>query len=143
MGALLRAILTAYAAGSLGGVINSLTIWAFGMYGVTAVMGVKLAPALTAPWLYQRLVWGGIWGLLLIFPFLVSQPFLRGLIISIGPTLVQLFYVFPYMAGKGFAGMQLGTFTPVVVILVNAVWGITAALLYWLTVDRGERAPRV
>ena len=92
--------------------------------GVTSAFAVKIAPQLTAPWLYPRIVWGGIWGALFLLPLLRTRVFIRGL----GPTLVQLFIVFPLKAHKGVMGFDLGALTPVFVILFNAIWGLTAAL---------------
>lgn len=126
----MRNLSLVYAAGSLGALANSLVAWLFGLLGITAMAGVKIAPALTHPWLYQRLVWGGIWGLLFLLPVWVKSPFLRGVLLSVGPTLIQLFVVFPFQAGKGMLGLQLGSATPIFVIIFNAVWGVAAA--YWL-----------
>ncbi len=47
-----------------------------------------------------------------------------------GPTLVQLFIVFPLVAKKGMLGLQLGTVTPLFVVFFNIIWGLAAA--YWL-----------
>lgn len=133
--AIARELSQTFAAGVLGGLVNSVFLWAIGQLGVTAAMGVKLAPAFSPPWLYQRLVWGGIWGLLLLLPFLRQGPLLRtGFIASLGPTLAQLFYVFPYMIHKGVAGLELGLLTPLVVVVVNAVWGWAAVA--WLRAAR-------
>jgi hypothetical protein len=55
-----------FAAGCLGGLVNSLAVWIFGDFGITAALGVKIAPQLSPAWLYPRLVWGGIWGLLFL-----------------------------------------------------------------------------
>jgi len=54
----------------------------------------------------------------------------RGLIFSLGPTLVQLFVVFPMKANKGVMGLDLGLLTPVFVFVFNAIWGLAAAI--WL-----------
>lgn len=133
--AIARELSQTFAAGVLGGLVNSVFLWAIGQLGVTAAMGVKLAPAFSPPWLYQRLVWGGIWGLLLLLPFLRQGPLLRtGFIASLGPTLAQLFYVFPYMIHKGVAGLELGLLTPLVVVVINAVWGWAAVA--WLRAAR-------
>jgi hypothetical protein len=32
---------------------------------------VAIAPALKLSWLYPRIVWGGLWGLVFVFPFLL------------------------------------------------------------------------
>ena len=119
-----------FAAGCLGGVANSLAVWAFGRAGITAAAGVSIAPVLTPVWLYPRIVWGGIWGVLLLAPILGNRWLLRGLLLSLAPTAVQLLVVFPLKAGKGAFGLDLGTWTPAFVLLFNAVWGIAAAL--WL-----------
>jgi len=116
-----------FSAGCLGGLINSLALWLIGQAGITAELGVKLAPSLSPQWLYPRIVWGGIWGFLFLLPVLRNDTLLQGLILSLGPTLVQLFLVFPE-SGKGLLGLHLGTWTPAFVLFFNAIWGVTAAI---------------
>jgi hypothetical protein len=53
---------------------------------------------------------------------------LKGSILSLFPTAVQLFIVFPLKANKGIAGFDLGLYTPVFVLFFNWVWGVIAAL---------------
>ena len=130
MGNLARNISLVFAAGCLGGLLNSLAVWIFGELGITAALGVKIAPQLSPGWLYPRLVWGGIWGLLFLLPLMKTRIFSKGLIFSLGPTLVQLFVVFPMKANKGVMGLDLGLFTPLFVVVFNAIWGWTAAI--WL-----------
>ena len=127
----LRRISTIFSAGALGGLVNSVALWALGMYGITAMIGVKLAPKLVPMWLYPRIVWGGLWGLLFLIPLFKHSPLKRGVLLSLGPTAMQLFVVFPHKAYKGYLGLELGGMTPVLVIVLNAVWGISAA--YWLS----------
>ena len=122
-----------FAAGCLGGLVNSLAVWSFGVLGISTTLGVKLAPQLSAPWLYPRLVWGGIWGVLFLIPMIQQRFLFRGLILSLGPTLIQLFVVFPMKANKGMMGLDLGLLTPALVIFFNAIWGWTAAIwLRWI-----------
>jgi len=125
-----RKLSMVFGAGCLGGLVNSLAVWLSGMYGITAVLGVKIAPQLSAAWLYPRIVWGGIWGLLFLLPLLRRNFLIQGLLYSLGPTLVQLFVVFPMKANKGVMGLDLGSLTPLAVVVFNAVWGVTAAI--WL-----------
>ena len=54
--------------------------------------------------------------------------FSRGVLLSLFPTLFQLLYVFPFLAGKGLFGLALGKLTPVFVFFYNAAWGFVAAL---------------
>ena len=125
-----RKISLVFAAGVLGGLLNSLAVWAFGEFGITAAAGVKIAPKLTAAWLYPRLVWGGIWGILFLLPMMQTRIWSRGFIYSLGPTMVQLFVVFPLKAQKGTMGLELGMLTPLFVVVFNAIWGWAAAI--WL-----------
>jgi hypothetical protein len=130
MKAFFRNLTLVFAAGSMGGLVNSLVLWLFGRAGIPAELGVKLAPGLTPGWLYPRLVWGGLWGFLFVLPIFRNQPFAQGLFFSLWPSVVQLFIVFPYQANKGVLGLDLGTLTPVFTLFFNAVWGLTAA--FWL-----------
>lgn len=125
-----RRLSDVFSAGSLGGLANSLVVWIFGAVGITGAAGVKIAPVLTAGWLYPRIVWGGIWGVLFLLPFLRQSCILRPLLYSLVPSAVQLFVVFPLKAHKGLMGLELGAMTPLFVLFFNAVWGITIA--YWL-----------
>jgi hypothetical protein len=130
MSSLARKTSLVFAAGCLGGLINSLAVWIFGELGISSALGVNIAPKLSPAWLYPRLVWGGIWGLLFLLPLMQTRIFARGLIYSIGPTLVQLFVVFPMKANKGMLGVDLGLLTPLLVVVFNAIWGWTTAI--WL-----------
>ena len=124
----MKKLLIFFAAGCVGALANSITVWAFGHYGITKALGVSLAPALSSSWLYPRIVWGGIWGLLFILPMLDSKLLRKGSVLSLFPTAVQLFVVFPFKAGKGMGGLELGMLTPLLVLFFNWVWGITTAI---------------
>ena len=125
-----------FAAGVLGGLANSLTVWLFGLVGLNQLLGVSLAPALTPAWLYPRLVWGGLWGWLFLLRFPRLTYLSRGLVFSLGPSLVQIFLVFPLKAQKGVGGLELGYLTPLLVLFFNAVWGLVTAL--WLRWSRSS-----
>ena len=124
----MKKLLICFAAGCLGALANSLTVWAFGEYGINKQLGVAMAPALTTAWLYPRIVWGGIWGFLFVLPFLNTRLITKGALISLFPTLLQLFVIFPLQAKKGYFGLELGLYTPVLVTFFNLIWGVAAAL---------------
>lgn len=126
----LRTISLVFAAGALGGLANGFVIWLAGHMEITAALDVKIAPALTMSFLYSRIVWGGLWGFLFLLPLLKSRWFTRGFLFSLGPTVIQLFVIYPYNTHKGFMGINLGLWTPLFVVTFNIVWGIVAAL--WL-----------
>jgi hypothetical protein len=123
----MKNILICFAAGCLGALANSLTVWLFGDLGFSRLLGVAIAPHLSAVWLYPRIVWGGIWGFLFLLPLLRSKPLLQGVVLSLAPTAMQLFYVFPILAHKGIAGLDLGLLTPLLVVFFNCVWGVVTA----------------
>jgi hypothetical protein len=122
-----KKIMICFSAGCLGALANSLVVWQFGALGIGRWANVSIAPALTPGWLYPRIVWGGIWGLLFVLPFLNSRFLLKGALLSLLPTAVQLFYIFPFQANKGLAGLSLGMWTPAFVLVFNWVWGVVAA----------------
>lgn len=117
-----------FTGGAIGGLVDSVNIVVLGKLGITAWLGVSLKPELTAPWLYPRLVWSGIWMLLLLLPIWEKRPALRGGLFSLLPSAMMLFMVFPEM-GKGVLGLSFGTATPLVVIGLNCIYGMVAA--YW------------
>ncbi len=134
MSTTLKNMSIAFAAGAVGALANSIVVWVVGLSGVTAAVGVAIAPHLSAAWLYPRIVWGGMWGLLFLLRFPRGGPVIRGLVISLAPSLFLLLYVYPELVGKGWLGISLGALTPVFVLFYNAVWGVTAAL--WLRAVR-------
>jgi hypothetical protein len=108
----------AFAAGVVGALANSLAVQLAGALRPGA------APELTPAWLYQRLVWGGLWGLLLLLPVLPGRPVARGLLISLAPSVARLAFFAPA------AGAPAGALGVVLVFLFNAIWGIVAALWF-------------
>ena len=131
---LARTLSLCFAAGAVGGLANSLVVWAGGRLGPQSALVVALAPALTPAWLYPRLVWGGLWGALFLLP-IQGSALRRGLLLGLGPALFQLFVVLPYWRGHGMLGVELGALTPVPVIAANLVWGVAAS--GWLRWTKG------
>lgn len=130
---MIRKISGAFTGGAIGGLVDSVNIVLLGKYGITALLGVGMKPEFTAPWLYQRMVWGGIWMLLLVLPLWEKRTVLRGCAFSLLPSAMMLFMVLPGM-GKGMLGLGFGTLTPAVVIVLNFIYGVVAA--YWYKATR-------
>lgn len=127
-----------FTAGLLGGLANSIFVWAGGEWGLTALLGVKIAPSLKLSWLYPRMVWGGIWGVPYFFtvgaPRYRRQWIRKALLISLLPSAVMLCYIFPNLKSKGLAGLELGLLTPAFVVTANLVWGAFTGFftrLFW------------
>jgi len=124
----IRKISGSFTGGALGGLVDSVNIVLLGKLGITGLLGVTMAPEFTAPWLYQRMVWGGIWMLPLMLPVWQKRTILRGCLLSLLPSAMMLLMVLPGM-GKGMLGLGFGTLTPLVVVLLNFIYGIVAS--YW------------
>lgn len=131
---MIRKVSGAFTGGAIGGLVDSINITILGKIGISDLLGVSMKPEFTAPWLYQRMVWGGIWMLLLLLPLWKNQTILRGCLFSLLPSAMMLFMVLPNM-GKGLLGLGFGTLTPMVVIGLNFIYGIVAAYWYKTTVE--------
>jgi hypothetical protein len=137
---LVRQASGAFTGGALGGLVDSLNIWLMGKVGISDLLGVGMKPEFTAPWLYQRMIWGGIWMLLLLLPVLKGRTAARGMLFSLLPSAMMLFLVLPSM-GKGMLGLGFGSLTPVVVIGLNLIYGLVASFWYQAaSTGKGGRA---
>lgn len=125
----IRAISGAFTGGALGALLDSFNIWAMGKTGISDLIGIGMKPEFTGPWLYKRMVWGGVWMLLLILPFLKGRIVLRGVLFSLLPSAMMLLLVLPSM-GKGMFGLGFGALMPLVVIGLNFIYGIFASFWY-------------
>lgn len=123
----------AFAAGSLGGLIKGLAAWLGGASGLNALLGSQLAPGLTPFWVYQHMVWGGLWAFLFLLPLRGLSYVSLGVIYSLPQTLISLLVVMPQMH-QGLLGLRLGYATPVLILLFGFIWGIATAL--WLKWSR-------
>ncbi len=119
----------ALAAGLIAALLQCIGIQLLGHFGVTGFHGIDLTPRLSATWLYPRLVWGGIWGLLFALPLLKEQTFWRGVLFSLPPTLMIFLKFVPGM-DKSLFGIPLGSLAPEMVLLLNIGWGLVAAFWY-------------
>ena len=120
-------ILLVVLAGIVGGLVNSIGIWGFGVLGINQALGFDMAPALTVKWLLPRLISSGGWGLFFLLPFWRNDLIKKGMVLSIGPLLMMLFMVFPRM-GAGLLGLKLGSTAPLFALFFTLVWGISAGL---------------
>jgi len=122
-----------FSAGCAGGLAYSVAVSTFGDLGITSALGVSYHHSLTSGWVYSRVVWGGIWGMLFFLPLSQSNLFLKGAILSLLPTAFQLFVVFPLLGNHGIAGLDLGLLTPLVILFFNWVWGVATGLTLQLS----------
>jgi len=121
--------LVAFAAGCIGGLVMCVVMWLCSRYGITHSLGVNISGSVSPHWMYPRIVWGGLWGLLFLLPLLSGSLFARSFVISLFPTLIQLFVFYPFYENKGVAGLSLGVLTPFVVFFFFWVWSLTTAIV--------------
>ena len=124
-------IFQSFGAGAIGGLLQTLLIWMVSEFGLFALLQLPLRFELNLVWFYQRISWGGLWGLLFLIPLLRGAPqWKRGLLVGIFPALASLLIFLPFKDGHGYLGLNLGVMMPVVVVVFGLVWGmITGALL--------------
>jgi hypothetical protein len=130
----IRQLSGAFTGGALGALLDSFNIWAMGAWGISDLIGIGMKPDFTGPWVYKRMIWGGLWMLLLLLPLWRSRVIARGMAFSLLPSAMMLFMVLPSM-GKGLLGLGFGPMMPVVVIGLNFIYGIAASVWYSKTIS--------
>lgn len=128
----LREISILYAAGCVGGLASLVTLSGFRAYGIASVLGVSVPYPWAVSVFYPRIVWGGLWALLFLLRFFPGSIFQRAVLLSLIPSAFELFVVFPFFTGSGLLGWELGMWTPLFVLVANAVWGLATAVHLWL-----------
>lgn len=132
---MIRKLSGAFTGGALGALLDSFNIWFMGVIGISDMIGITMKPEFAAPWAYKRMIWGGIWMLLLLLPIMKERIVLRGMLFSLAPSAMMLFIVLPSM-GKETFGLGFGTMMPFVVIGLNFIYGIFASYWYSKTISQ-------
>ena len=130
-----------FAGGVAGGLVAGFGAWLAGRYGWTDALGVSLAPSFDSAWIYARLIWCGVWGLLFLPPILDDSVLWRGLFFSLCPSLAQLFFASGGETGAAGWGVGPGTWAPVVVFALNVLWGWTTAAWVVAVTGDGQSSP--
>ena len=124
--------------GALAALVTSVLIWVVTQSGLLLLLGIPLDQPLTTAWIYKRMIWGGIWGLLFLLPWLKAWPQRkRGLVWGVIPSLVTLLFFSPFYDGLGYLGLAWGWGWPVTIVVFNLLWGFLAGA--WL--DATKVAP--
>lgn len=128
-----REISLTFAAGIFGALVNGGAGWLCGKLNLFALLHCSLTGEFTKLQFYQRLVWGGIFGLCFLLPILPNSIFKRGLLLGLLPAAFALLVVFPFWIHKGWLGVDFGHTTFLFVILLNIIWGVATAVWLKLT----------
>lgn len=131
---LLKRLAMAYFAGAVGGLFYALAAWAGFQTGFFHWLAVNMGVIhLNWPYLARRLLTGSLWGLLLVMlvPLLRAKGFIMGFIVGLVPSAYMLLVYYP-RHGWGWWGAGHGAWVFLVVILLNAIWGLVANGCYSL-----------
>jgi len=139
---MLRKLSLYFAAGAVGGTAYILIMWLFGAAGITQMLKVDLVYELDMELLYTGIGMGGIAGLLFILPVPSKNRLIKGITLGLVAAAIELFILMPIDADRGLSGvakafggksgilgLHLGAMTPLLIILFNQVWGLTAS--FW------------
>lgn len=113
-----------FGAGVLGAVAKGFVIWVLAALGIPAGIWALVASAYAPGWAYYGLVWGGLWGFLFFIPISKRRHIDKGVLLSLVPTIIQLFMSFP-RSGSGFFQLIFGI---LLIFILNAVWGVVTSL---------------
>ena len=119
----------AFAAGALGGLVLFVFLWLIGTIGIPQAIGINFPVNVTKAALYNLITWGGIWGFIFLVPWKQGW-WIRGLVFSVAPSIVELVVVLPLATPAGMFGLGAGALTPLLVLVANGVWGLVTA--WWL-----------
>jgi hypothetical protein len=117
-------------AGLVAAIVQGILILACSLSGIFQALGLPLEISPVLPWLYQRMAWGGLWGLLFLLPIPLGRTQVRGLVLGLVPAAASLLFFLPLRDGQGWFGLRLGPLMPVVVVVFGLVWGAIAGM--WL-----------
>ncbi|MFZ9035844.1 MAG: membrane lipoprotein [Francisellaceae bacterium] len=110
----------AFSSGAIGAIALMVTVYIF-----------KGATSDYKETLYRLMVWGGIWGLLLILPIFKNNWFIRGSLLAVLVILFNFIVLMP-ATGAGFFAYKAGLNVFFGNLIFNYIWGIVAAIWYQL-----------
>lgn len=119
--------------GLLGGAAVAVAAWVAGWIGLVDLLAVDAGAGGGIPGLGRRLWVGAVWGLIfgVFYPRMPGRsPLARGAAFSLIPAVWALLVEYPILRGQGWAGVELGELTFVLVLLFHLVWGLTAGTVF-------------
>ncbi len=116
-------------AGLLGALVHSFAFFYADELGLTRYLELNIALDFDKDLLYQKMIWGGLWGLAYLVVEIISfwprkYQFINVVLVSLAPSAFTLFYLFPE-AGKGMLGQNIGEYMFVFVLIMNFIWAIS------------------
>lgn len=115
-----------FASGAFGGFVEALTYYIFSLTGIVTLFGMPAVSGWKPEMVYRPVVWGGLWGIVFFIPLLDEIYILKGVILSLLPTLAAWFIFIP---ARMPVNMRPGLRGLLLIIVQNAIWGIVTVLL--------------
>jgi hypothetical protein len=115
-----------FSSGAFGGFVEALAFYIFSLAGIVTMFGMPAAPGWKPEMIYRPVVWGGLWGIAFIIPFLDELYILKGIVLSLLPTLAAWFIFIPRRMP---ANTHLGIKSLLLITVLNAIWGVATVLL--------------
>ncbi len=133
-----RKLSLGFAAGALGAVANVAFVAIVAGLGISAALDIQAPRPPMPAFLYKQIVWGGLWGFLLVLPVLSGKWWQRGLILGLLASLVAMLIFLPRIVmpptapfpSPGIFGLGWGAMMPVLILVANSVWGLVSAWWY-------------
>ncbi len=121
--------------GLLGGAVVAVVAAAVTGIGATQLLGVEAGAGAGdgLPGLGRRLWTGALWGILfgVFYPRVPGRsPLGRGAWFAVIPALWALLVEYPFLRGQGWAGVELGGLTFLLILLLHLLWGLTAGAVF-------------
>lgn len=141
----IRNVAVVFTAGAIGGFITAVVATIFTASGIVAATGSGLELPTHSIWFvdpptnYRLIVWGGLFGLLFLFPFVKNMVWWHwGIVVSLAAGISPLVIVFPLKFGSAmFLGLALGWPTIPWVLFFNFFYGIpTAYIIHRVGLER-------
>jgi hypothetical protein len=131
--AFFRLMTLGFGAGAFGACILAVVAFVLARLGIPKQLGVASPPTDLA-FLYRLIVWGGIWGFLLVVPLMNRAWWLKGIIIGLLATTALIFFFAPPLQQA--PAMQI-----IYIAVLNSIWGVAAGA-WWSIVSANRKNGR-
>lgn len=121
-----RKLPVAFSSGAFGGFVEILSYYILSLAGIVTLFGMPAASGWKPEMVYRPVVWGGLWGFFFCIPFLDDIFLLKGIVLSLLPTLAAWFFFIPRrMPAHTHPGLK----SLLLMVILNALWGLATVLM--------------
>ena len=125
----MKSSLFVFGVGNLGTLLALMLLFLLQILGLNHFINMPNLPLLSGIWLYPKLVWGGLFALAFLLPFMNNQVLFKGVIVALLITLVGLVIPLPFSIFNGARGLSIGLNTFALLFAFNLVWALITSLM--------------